>query len=130
MCITFQSVRSLKARIILCNLLRGFVQTSMCLPVFVTTQTYPWRIYMTMCQLGMCPARRLQRSKTGMTVGSPAVSVCNGIYPRLKARKFFKKLLKKLKSEMSPKLIIISCKIFVVFYELIILSVESPRVQI
>lgn len=31
---------------------------------------------------------------------------------------------------MSPKLIIISCKIFVVFYELIILRVESPRVQI
>lgn len=29
---------------------------------------------------------------------------------------------------MSPKLIIISCKIFVVFYELIILRVESPRV--
>lgn len=26
MCITLQSVRSLKARIILCNLLRGFVQ--------------------------------------------------------------------------------------------------------
>lgn len=88
MCITLQSVRSLKARIILCNLLRGFVQTSMCLPVFVTTHTYLWRIYMTMCQLGMCPARGLQRSKTEMTVGSPAVPVCNGIYPRLKARKF------------------------------------------